>query len=227
MAKRSAADLAKAKEAKQKKILLVLLPFFLLLVAWQGPKMYKSLFAQPTAPEAAPATTAPTATTPGTPAPGTPVTGTAAPAPASGALADSEPLPTADSDQLLSFSRFTARNPFVRTGGGTQSPSETSQLVNVAVVEVNGQSEEVVYGDTFPASDPVFRLANVTEGGVQVGLADGTFDGGQQTVDIAVGEQVDLVADDGTTYTVKVVSVDLKVPCLPIEGQTADCIETG
>jgi hypothetical protein len=225
MAKRSAADLAKAKEAKQKKLLLVLLPFFLLLVAWQGPKMYKSLFAQAPPPEATPATitpTAPTATTPGTPAPGT-----AAPAPAGG-LVDSEPLPAAGSDKLLSFSRFTARNPFVPTGGGsTPSESETSQLVNVAVIEVNGQSEEVAYGATFPSSDPVFRLANVTEGGVQVGLAEGTFDGGQQTVDIAVGEQVDLVADDGVTYTVRIVSVDLKVPCLPIDGQTADCAETG
>ena len=50
MAKRSAADIANAKEAKQKKILLVLLPFFLLLVAWQGPKMYKALFAPPAPP---------------------------------------------------------------------------------------------------------------------------------------------------------------------------------
>jgi hypothetical protein len=206
MAKRSAADLAKAKEAKQKKLLLVLLPFFLLLVAWQGPKMYKSLFAQAPPPEATPAATtptAPTATTPGAPAPGT-----AAPAP-TGGLADSEPLPTGGSDKLLSFSRFTARNPFVPMGGVAPSGSETSELVSVAVIEVNGRSEEVAYGATFPSADPVFRLAGVTEGGVQVGLAEGTFDGGQQTVDIAVGEQVDLVADDGMTYTVKVVSVDL------------------
>ena len=53
MARRSAADIQKAKAAKQKKLLLLLLPLFLGLVAWQGPKMYKSLFAQP-APEAAP-----------------------------------------------------------------------------------------------------------------------------------------------------------------------------
>jgi hypothetical protein len=204
MAKRSAADLAKAKEAKQKKLLLILLPFFLLLVAWQGPKMYKSLFAQAPPPEATPAATTPTATTPGTPAPGP-----AAPA-AAGGLVDSEPLPAGGSDKLLSFSRFTARNPFIPTGGATRSPSETPRIVNVAVIEVNGQSEEVVYGETFPSSDPVFRLANVTGGGVQVGLADGTFDGGQQTVDIAVGEQVELVADDGVTYTLRVASVDFK-----------------
>jgi hypothetical protein len=202
MARRSAADIQKAKAAKQKKLLLLLLPLFLGLVAWQGPKMYKSLFAQP-APEAAPATTAPS-TVPDTttPAPGAP----------SGGLVDSEPLPTARSDQLLSFSRFTARNPFVAPGGGTPPPSDTSQLTNTAVIEVNGQSEEVVYGAAFPTTDPVFRLANVTESGVEVGLASGSFDDGRETVAIAVGEQVQLVGDDGTSYTVRVVSVDFKVP---------------
>jgi hypothetical protein len=226
VAKRSAADLAKAKEAKQKKLLLVLLPFFLILVAWQGPKMYKSLFSQAPPPEATPAATTPTATTPATPA----APGTAATAPATGSLADSEPLPSAARDQLLSLSRFTSRNPFIPPPGTTPSPSEGGsgdQLVNVAMIEVNGQSEEVVYGATFPSSEPVFRLAGISEGGVQVGLAEGTFESGDQTVHIAVGEQVQLVADDGATYSVRLLSVDFKVPCLPIEGQTQDCVETG
>jgi hypothetical protein len=216
MARRSAADIQKAKAAKQKKLLLLLLPLFLGLVAWQGPKMYKSLFAQP-APEAAPATTTAPSTVPDTttPAPGAP----------SGGLVDSEPLPTARSDQLLSFSRFTARNPFVAPGGGTPPPSDTSQLTNTAVIEVNGQSEEVVYGAAFPTADPVFRLANVTESGVEVGLASGSFDDGRETVAIAVGEQVQLVGDDGTSYTVRVVSVDFKLPCVP--GSTVeDCLSS-
>ena len=204
MAKRSAADLAKAKEAKQKKLLLVLLPFFLLLVAWQGPKMYKSLFAQAPPLEAAPATTAPTATTPAAP-------GTTTPVPATGDLADSEPLPSASRDQLLSFSRFSSRNPFIPPPGTALQPTgggSGDQLVNVASIEVNGQSQEVVYGDTFPSSDPVFRLAGISESGVQVGLVQGTFEGGDQTVNVAVGEQVELVANDGVTYRVRVLSVD-------------------
>lgn len=206
MARRSAADIQKAKAAKQKKLLLLLLPLFLGLVAWQGPKMYKSLFAQP-APEATPVTA--TTTTPG----GVPGAATPAPgAPPAGALGDSEPLPTAREDQLLSFSRFTARNPFVAPGGGAPPPSETSELTNTAMIEVNGQSEEVVYGAAFPTAEPVFRLANVTESGVEVGLATGSFDDGRETVAIAVGEQVQLVGDDGTSYTVRVVSVDFKVP---------------
>ena len=215
MARRNAADMQKAKEAKQKKLLLLLLPLFLGLVVWQGPKMYKSLFAQP-APEATSVATTASSTVPGTP----PTAPAAAPA---GALSDSEPLPTARSDQLLSFSRFTARNPFVAPGGATPPPSGASQLTNTAVIEVNGQSEEVVYGATFPTADPVFRLANVTESGIEVGLASGTFDDGRQTAAIAIGEQVQLVGDDGTSYTVRLVSVDFKVPCVP-GGSAEDCI---
>jgi hypothetical protein len=215
MARRSAADVQKAKEAKQKKLLLILLPFFLVLVVWQGPKMYKSLFAQP-ATEATPAATTPTSTVPGAPT-------TAPVAPPADGLADSEPVPTARSDQLLSFSRFTARNPFVAPGGASPLPSGESQLTNTAVIEVNGQSEEVVYGAAFPTADPVFRLANVTETGVEVGLASGSFDDGRQTVAISIGEQVQLVGDDGTTYTVRVVSVDFKLPCVP-GGSAEDCI---
>ena len=153
------------------------------------------------------------ATTPSSTVPGAPTT--APGAPPAGGLADSEPLPTARSDQLLSFSRFTARNPFVAPGGAAPPPSGTSQLTNTAVIEVNGQSEEVVYGAAFPTADPVFRLANVTESGVEVGLASGSFDDGRQSVAIAIGEQVQLVGDDGTSYTVKVVSVDFKLPCVP------------
>jgi hypothetical protein len=215
MARRNAADIQKAKEAKQKKLLLLLLPLFLGLVVWQGPKMYKSLFAQP-APEATPAATTPSSTVPGAPT-------TASGAPPAAGLADSEPLPTARSDQLLSFSRFTGRNPFIAPGGAAPPASGTSQLTNTAVIEVNGQSEEVVYGAAFPTADPVFRLANVTESGVEVGLASGSFDDGRQTVAIAVGEQVQLVGDDGTSYTVRVVSVDFKLPCVP-GGSAEDCV---
>jgi len=214
MARRSAADIQKAKAAKQKKLLLLLLPLFLGLVAWQGPKMYKSLFAQP-APEATPAATTPSSTVPSAPT-------TAPVAPLAGGLSDSEPLPAARSDQLLSFSRFTARNPFI-VPGAAPAASGTSQLTNTAVIEVNGQSEEVVYGAVFPTADPVFRLANVTESGVEVGLASGSFDDGRETVAIAVGEQVQLVGDNGTSYTVRVVSVDFKVPCIP-GGTAEDCI---
>jgi hypothetical protein len=204
VAKRSAADLAKAKEAKQKKILFVLLPFFLLLVVWQGPKMYKSLFAQPPPPEAAPATTAPTATTPAAPA----APGATTPPAAAGGLVDSEPLPSAAKDQLLSFSRFSSRNPFIPPPGTVVEPTgpEAAALTS-AVIDVNGVSETVTVNGTFPASDPAFQLVSVSETAAVVGLTSGSFEGGEANVQIAVGERVELVADDGVTFTVTVVSV--------------------
>jgi hypothetical protein len=204
MAKRSAADLAKAKEAKQKKILIALLPLFLLLVAWQGPKMYKSFFAQPPPPEAAPATTAPTATTPAAPA----APGTTAPPPAAGGLTDSEPLPAAAKDQLLSFSRFSSRDPFIPPAGTVLEPSDSeAAALTSAVIDVNGGSETVTVNGTFPASDPAFQLVSLSETAAVVGLTSGSFEGGQANVQIAVGERVELVADDGVTYTVTIVSV--------------------
>ena len=206
MAKRSAADIAKAKEAKQKKILLILLPFFLLLVAWQGPKMYKALFAPPPPPESVPETPAPAAT----PAPGTAPGATAAPL-APGELPDSEPLPSAAHDQLLSFSRFAPRNPFVPPAGLVPEPVEDpggeAAAVSSAVIEVNDVSATVEVNGTFPAAEPIFRLVSLSETAVVVGLTSGAFEGGEANVQIAVGERVELVADDGATYTVTVISV--------------------
>lgn len=207
MAKRSAADIAKAKEAKQKKILLVLLPFFLLLVAWQGPKMYKSLFAPPPPPESVPETPAPATT----PAPGTAAPGTSAAPLAPGELPDSEPLPSAARDQLLSFSRFAPRNPFLPPAGLVPEPVEEpggeTPAVSSAVIEVNDVSATVEVNGTFPAAEPIFRLVSLSETAVVVGLTSGAFEGGEANVQIAVGERVELVADDGETYTVTVISV--------------------
>ena len=203
MAKRSAAQLAKAKEAKQKKLLLVLLPFFLLLVAWQGPKMYKQLFAQPAPEEATPTetTTAPAATTAGAaPVPG-------APAPPAGQLPDSDPVPTATGDQLGSLSRFTARNPFQAPTGATTGDAPETTTLTSATIEVHGRSETVTVNGTFPAADPIFQLVSVSASQVVLSLTSGEFESGEANVQLAVGEQVELVGDDGSTYTVTVVSV--------------------
>jgi hypothetical protein len=203
MAKRSAADLARAKAAKQKKFLLALLPFFLLLVVWQGPKMYKTVFSQPPPQRSAPETPAPAAPVPGTAAPGE----TTALEP--GVLPDSEPPPTAASDQLLSFSRFSPRNPFVPPVGAVPeaTPGGEARAVSSAVIEVNGATETVSVNGTFPAADPIFQLVSLSDTAAVVGLTSGAFEGGEANVQIAVGERVELVADDGVTYTVTIVSV--------------------
>jgi hypothetical protein len=215
MARRDQAEvLRRQKEAKQKKLLIVLAPVFLGLAVWQGPPMYKAVFSSPAPPPLPPVqTTAPTDPT----APPTTQQGGASTTAAVGGLSDTDPPPSAGIDRLISFSRFTARDPFKVTVGqtGTAVGSGTDdsgsggggQQAASALFEVNGSSQSVSVGDSFPAADPTFKVVSLTSDKAVVGLVTGTFEGGQETVDVAVGEQLQLVADDGTSYTIKLVSI--------------------
>jgi hypothetical protein len=195
MAKRpTEAQLRAAKDAKQKKLLLVLLVPFIGLLAWQGPKTYNALMGGTppppppvTAPPVTPNTTTPPATTPGSEA---------------GGLPDSDPQLDPLDGQLVSFSRFGGRDPFVPPSTG----SSQSQSAG-ATIEVNGESEDVGINDPFPASDPTFKLVSVTNSAAKIGLVSGTFSNGQETITINVGETLVLAADDGTRYAIKVVSI--------------------
>ena len=219
-AKRNAEAMLKAKEAKQKKLLFVLVPVFLGLALWQGPKMFNQLFAGSKPPEAAPATTtAPTGTVPAVP-------GTTPPAAPAGVLADTEVPPEANPSKLISFSRFTGRDPFASPypsagsaptapapttpttpgSGGAGGGDEEQQLT--AVIETNGVSETVSIGEEFPASDPTFTLVALTLEGATIGVVQGMFETGEETIEIEVGEEVTLIAAPETTqYVVKLVDV--------------------
>ncbi|HEX2044315.1 MAG TPA: hypothetical protein VHF23_01670 [Gaiellaceae bacterium] len=213
MARRNTEEmLRKQKEAKQKKMLFVLLPLFLGLVVWQGPKMYKAFLGPK--PEATPP---PAATTP---APADPAAGTAATsgtgaattpeAPAAG-LVDTDVPPEAGADRLVSLGRFASRDPFGEPGGGGSGADEQTApeaTASSAVIEVNGTPETVGLDGEFPAGDPTFRLVSLTAEAAVIGLVSGAFEGGQGTVELAVGEQVEIVAEpDGTRYTIELVSV--------------------
>ena len=131
MARKGTAELQKAKEAKQKKIAIVGFVLLLAIMAFQGPRTWKMI----KGPEAAPPP--PTTTTVATPTNGglalPPVTGaTAAPTatPPDSATSDLGPAPVAG--QLVSFTRFASKDPFVQqidpgateapSGGGSSSP---------------------------------------------------------------------------------------------------------
>jgi hypothetical protein len=194
MAKKpSEAALRAEKEAKQKKLLVVLLVPFIALVAWQGPKTLKAIQGgSPPPPPTAlptPTTTGPTTTGPGT--------GTGQ----GSGLPDSDPQPDLLDGQLVSFSRFTGRDPFVRPSGGSVVKAGS------ATIEVNGESEDVAINDPFPASDPTFKLVSVTDSASVIGLVSGSFSNGNETITINVGETLVLAADDGARYAIKVVSV--------------------
>jgi hypothetical protein len=181
------------KEAKQKKFLLLLVPVFIALLAWQGPKTYKALSGGSGTPPPVIVTT-PTIPSGSTTAPSTD---------AGTSLPDTDAQPELLDGQLLSFSRFFGRDPFSTAGsGGPAAPSSSA-----ATVEVNGTSEDLGIGDSFPANDPTFRLVSVSTQAANIDLVSGTFSNGASTISINVGETLVLVADDGARYAIKLVSV--------------------
>lgn len=206
MARRNKAEVARrAKEAKQKKMLIALAPLFLGLLAWQGPGTFKALTGGSTPPPPAAATTAAPTDPAGAPPTEQGDTETTAGA---GSLPDTDPQPVSGIDRLVSFSRFTGRDPFLQTVGvSDDSTAGSDEQQSTALFQVNGSSETVPVGGVFPASDQTFKLVSITGATAKVGLVTGSFEGGQDTVDFDVGEELQLVGDDGTSYTVKLVSI--------------------
>jgi hypothetical protein len=197
MAKKpSEAALRAAKDAKQKKLLLILIVPFIALLAWQGPKTFKALQGGSSPPP--PGTALPTSTT-SLPTGTTPLTGTSVDA--GTGLPDTDPQLEPLDGQLLSFSRFPGRDPFVRPSSGPVSQA------GGATIEVNGASEDVGITDPFPATDPTFKLVAVTDTSAVIGLVSGSFSNGSETITINVGETLVLAADDGARYAIKIVSV--------------------
>ena len=113
--KKVQAALLKQKEAKQKKVLFLLVPVFLGLMAWQGPKTFKAITGgnAPPPTTAAPSTTAPT---PGS-APSTPGAGAVVPP---SQLVDTDTPPSLMDGQMSNLGVFPGRDPF---SGGAIAPS--------------------------------------------------------------------------------------------------------
>jgi hypothetical protein len=203
--KKVEAALLKQKEAKQKKVLFVLVPIFLGLAVWQGPKTFKAVTggnAPPPPPAAAVTTTAPT---PGS-APSTPGAGAVVPP---SQLVDTDAPPSALDGQLTNFSVFPGRDPF--SGGSTASGASTSgsgtttgQTLTTARLQINGATEDVAVAGTFPKDDPVFKLVSVTANSVLVSLSSGAkFTSGNASEEIKVGETLTVTGDDGSSFSIK------------------------
>jgi hypothetical protein len=242
-----AADKRKRREAKQKKMLLVLIPVLIAMVAWQGPKLMKQL--KGSSAETAPA--AATVESPANPgvdaaAAGTDETAPAeAPVPTDPAeiaaavkeLPASEKHPIPDENQLISFSRFSASDPFsplvveedtsTTTDSGTSTTPSTTPPTTApptayppttggstpttptqVALSVNGHPLVLGVGDTFPTVDPAFTIVTINPDSVVIGLTDGSFSDGQQSITVRKGEQVTLVSQpDGTRFTIRVVEI--------------------
>jgi hypothetical protein len=192
MAKKGEEILRQRKEAKQKKLLFVLGPIFLLLMVWQGPGYVKMLTGGGSEPAAA-TTSTPTGVTPdpGSAAPPSTVDPSAVPAapPAAGALAlpDSDQPLGADTGQLISFGRFLSKDPFKQ---GVAPPSDGSTSGTGGTGSTGGTDSTVSGGSS---GGTVVPPSTGTDGG------GGDSDGGgsfttASTADIRV---------NGTTESVK------------------------
>jgi hypothetical protein len=75
-------------------------------------------------------------------------------------------------------------------------------------LEVNGKATPLAVGDTFPASDPAFKVVEVVDStSIKIGLVSGSFSEGVDTITLQVGKPVTLISQpDGARYTLKLVS---------------------
>jgi hypothetical protein len=96
------------------------------------------------------------------------------------------------------------------SSGGGAKPQPTAAApaapatVTSALISVNGKSETVSVGKTFPAADPVFVLIKATAKDASISISGGTIEGGTPTIRLQVGKSVTLQnTADGTQYVLK------------------------
>lgn len=215
---------AKAKAKRQKIIAAVGGVILLLVLAYEVPSLMKTMNKKPpvssaaTGPPAGAQITPPT--TPGT----TPV---AVPVASSSTLTDSDPAPQAGSGQLLSFDRFSSKDPFVQQALAPKTPPAAATppaappppppppasskppavKATSAEISVNGTVEKVTVSQTFPAADPVFKLVSLTKKTAKITIAGGSLSTGDGTVTLTKGKKVTLMnTADGTRYELILVS---------------------
>ena len=101
------------------------------------------------------------------------------------------------------------------TNGGSTTPSNPgpppppppAPRLTTATISVNGVSETVVVGKTFPAADPVFVLVSVSKSTAKVGIAGGSYESGAATVTLKKGQPLTLMnTADGTKYVLKLLA---------------------
>jgi len=175
---RKTVDPLKAKQKKQKILLVGLGVVFVGMLAFQGPRVWKQLHPPATVPTASydTATTTTTATTPSLAAP-TLSSGSQAPNAGSSSstplVSSTPPAPTLADGLLTSFSRFASKDPFAQQVSDEQTPTSSSSspggssksaggtkpsssgggsapTPGTAVISVNGTLYTVAVGRDFP-----------------------------------------------------------------------------
>lgn len=99
------------------------------------------------------------------------------------------------------------------TGGGTstappqQTSARTLAQTGAVTIQVNGKTQTVRIGASFPSSNPLFKLVSVAHGVARIGIASGSYASGAQTVSLAAGRSLTLVdTADGIRYKIRLLS---------------------
>jgi len=218
-------DMREAKDRRAKKMAIGGAVLLAIVLAWEIPHVLggkKSATPATTTSATAPADS--TTTTPATTAGVTPASAT--PAAASPKLTSSDLPPSHSKGQLASFSTFASKDPFIQqvtaptTAPGTTDTSSSTGTTSSRTahnkpvltartlarsgavrISVNGRTESVRMGGSFPSSNPVFKLVSVTGGVVKSGIANGSYSSGAQTVALRLNSPLTLVdSTNGVRY---------------------------
>lgn len=93
------------------------------------------------------------------------------------------------------------------SGSVQQTAARTLASGGVATIAVNGKSETVRVGKSFPSANPVFMLVSLAHGFANIGIANGSYTSGAQTVRLTSGRSLTLVdTASGVRYTVRLLS---------------------
>ena len=223
-------DIREAKDRRAKRLAIGGAVLLVAVLAFEMPKVLKGHGGSSSSTPPAATTT----TTPGYSASTTPVA-SASPAvfPATSAkLTTSDVAPRRSKSELYSFNHFAGKDPFVQQVSAadiTSSPSGDSGASGVitagpapsvqttsarmlartgaVTLQVNGKTQTVRVGQSFPSSNPLFKLVSVSHGLVRIGIASGSYQSGAQTVTLVSGRTMTLVdTADGVRYRIRLLS---------------------
>lgn len=229
-------DARVAKDKRAKRLAIGGGVVLALLLAWEVPHYlggHKSAApaSTTTSTSTVPGSTTPTPTSgvPSTSATGVPPT-------TNTRLPNSDVTPRASRSQLFSFDHFASKDPFAQqavvpttsptsgtptgspssngstgsppTGGGSYTTASARTLARTGSVtlSVNGTTQTVRVGQSFPSANPLFKLVSVAHGVARIGIANGSYSSGAHTVSLTTGRSLTLVdTADGVRYVLRLI----------------------
>jgi hypothetical protein len=96
-----------------------------------------------------------------------------------------------------------SKEPTLESSTPPPPPASTKATATSVQISVNGATEGVSVGATFPTSDPVFKLISATAKSAKISIDGGSYASGESAITLKKGEPVTLVnTADGTRYRI-------------------------